>query len=445
MNTRFTLFSVLIVLGLGLYSGLLLGDVVPQGPTMPVFSTGDQGGEVASCGCPKADYGGTTRKAAFFDTLRASGWEFLLVDGGDMTPFGDLDPQGRLKAETLARSMATQGYHAIMLGDHDLAPGPDYVRRLAGWLGQPILATNYTLPEGIHTERSRVVTVQGRKVGILGFLDPGLAKHAAPWVTVEPWESAKAEVMALRKRAEVVVALAHAPDTTTVKRLVKLYPDIDLVIGSHEGKTAQVLNRVGKSYVIGSMAKGRYLTRVEIAFKETGGVDRMTSAFLPVVETWGRRADVDTLLSAYYRNVRELTVSKEYLAHRQATLIDPPVAFVGNEACVSCHKAQAAQWKTTLHSHARQTLVDKEKDHDPECQPCHTTGFGMKTGFVAPSLTPDRWDVGCESCHGGGALHVKDPQASGYGKTSEATCLGCHTSDNSPDFDYATYRPKITH
>jgi 2',3'-cyclic-nucleotide 2'-phosphodiesterase (5'-nucleotidase family) len=399
---------------------------------------------VASCGCPKEDYGGTTRKAAFFDTLRASGWEFILVDAGDLSSFQDFDAQGRLKAETLARAMATQGYDGIMLGDHDLAPGPDYVRQLSGWLGQPLLATNYTLPEGVPTERSRVVTVRGHRVGLLGFLDPGLAQHAAPWVKTEPWESARSEVKALRQKSDLVVAMAHAPDTTSMKRLARLYPEIDLVIGAHEGKTGLALARVGNTYVIGSMAKGRFLTRVEVAWKPTGSIDKMTAAFLPVVETWGRRAKVDSLLANYYRQVRELTLSADYITQRQASLREPAVAFVGSEACVSCHSAQSTQWKTTFHSHAHETLVKNDKDQDPECQACHTTGFGFKTGFVAPSVTPDRWEVGCESCHGGGAAHVKDTKAA-YGQVSETTCRGCHTADRSPDFNYSTYLPKITH
>jgi cytochrome c554/c'-like protein len=425
--------------------GLLQGAVVPQGPTLPVFATGDQAGEVASCGCPKEDYGGTTRKAAFFDTLRTSGWEFVLVDAGDLTPWKELDPQDRLKAETLARAMATQGYQAILLGDHDLAPGPDYVRQLVGWLGQPVLATNFTLPEGVPAERSRVVTVRGHKVGILGFLDPGLAQHAAPWVKCDPWESARSQVLALRKRADILVAVAHAPDTTSIRHLATLYPQIDLVIGAHEGKVAQLLTRVGKTYCIGSMGKGRFLTRVEIAFKQPSGIDNMTAAFLPVVETWGRRAKVDSLLSEYYRDVRELTASDAYVAARKAALIDPPVEYVGSEACVSCHAGQDTQWKTTFHSHAHETLVKKDKDLDPECQKCHTTGYGFKTGFVTPSLSPDRWEVGCESCHGGGAAHVKNPKEPGYGKISESTCVGCHTTENSPDFKYADYFPKIKH
>jgi Cytochrome c554 and c-prime len=445
MNTRVTLPTVLVLVTLGFSYGLLRGGVVPQGPTLPIFSTGDQAGEVASCGCPREDYGGTTRKAAFFDTLRASSWEFVLVEAGDLTPFQELDAQGRLKVETLARSMATQGYQGILLGDHDLAPGPDYVRRLVDWLGQPVLATNYTLPEGVPAERSRIVTARGHRIGLLGFLDPGLAQHAAPWVKVDSWESARSEVKALRKQVDLLVAMAHAPDTTSVKRLAKLYPEIDLVIGAHEGKTAQELTKVGQSYIIGSMAKGRFVTRVEVAFKPTGRLDNMRAAFLPVVETWGRRATVDSLLADYYRQVRELTLSSDYLAQRQASLLEPPVEFVGNEACVACHAAQSTQWKTTFHSHAHETLVKDDKDHDPECQTCHTTGFGFKTGFVAPSVTPDRWEVGCESCHGGGAAHVKEPKTPGYGTVSEATCRGCHTADRSPDFNYSTYLPKVTH
>ena len=75
MNTRTTLAitACLILFGL-LSSSLLQGQIAPQSPTLTVFFTGDQNGEVASCGCPKEDYGGVTHRAAFLDTLRTAGW-----------------------------------------------------------------------------------------------------------------------------------------------------------------------------------------------------------------------------------------------------------------------------------------------------------------------------------------------------------------------------------
>jgi hypothetical protein len=153
---------------------------------------------------------------------------------------------------------------------------------------------------------------------------------------------------------------------------------------------------------------------------------------------------VDTLLEDYYARMRVLVASDDFLAERMKSLKEPPGEYVGTEACAACHEAESAQWSETRHAHAQATLVEAETDHDPECQRCHTVGFGFRTGFATPQATPDRWNVGCESCHGPGAAHAASGEGP-YGAVSEAACRGCHNADHSPDFDYATYRPRIVH
>ena len=169
-----------------------------------------------------------SRRAAFFDTLRAANWEFLAVSTGDMAPFDGMNSQGLLRTETLARATALMRYDAIALGEHDLEPGPAFVKDLVGWLGQPVLATNYALPDSSASVRTRLAVVRGKKVGLLAFLDPDLAADRAPWVEVEPFESARAEVDSLRGCCDVLVALAHLGEESKVAELHALYPGIDL-------------------------------------------------------------------------------------------------------------------------------------------------------------------------------------------------------------------------
>ena len=82
---------------------------------------------------------------------------------------------------------------------------------------------------------------------------------------------------------------------------------------------------------------------------------------------------------------------------------------------------------------------------DPECLTCHTVGFGFISGFLSQAETPNHLDVGCESCHGAGGLHLEQPYRNGYGTVTQKTCLVCHTTENSPKFDFDRYFPQITH
>ena len=52
--------------------------------------------------------------------------------------------------------------------------------------------------------------------------------------------------------------------------------------------------------------------------------------------------------------------------------------------------------------------------------------------------------VGCESCHGPSAGHVRDPKV----RTPFAArdqCVTCHDRENSPAFEYAGFWEKIRH
>lgn len=113
--------------------------------------------------------------------------------------------------------------------------------------------------------------------------------------------------------------------------------------------------------------------------------------------------------------------------------------YAGIEACGDCHEEAVAQWKTTVHAGAYETLVVANKQFDLSCVGCHVTGFREPGGSEVvenEGLT----SVQCEQCHGPGSLHVEDPTPDNIVREAPMTvCLTCHTEDHSDTFDYEAY------
>lgn len=132
------------------------------------------------------------------------------------------------------------------------------------------------------------------------------------------------------------------------------------------------------------------------------------------------------------------------------------VAHVGADACRPCHQKEYDQWSRTPHAAAYAVLAKQERSADPECQRCHTTGFGMKRGFGDAMTTAVLTGVQCEVCHGPGEDHVTAPAAlkkeTIYGITDQCSfcviqgvCATCHDAKNDPHFDIEKALPLVKH
>lgn len=109
--------------------------------------------------------------------------------------------------------------------------------------------------------------------------------------------------------------------------------------------------------------------------------------------------------------------------------------FVGSSRCGECHTSAHEIWEKTAHAKATKTLENlkhpSNRQFDPECMRCHTVGLQHPGGYndFVPNLA--NWPqkpvppvaagrlakhnqelrgVGCESCHGPGSEHVKNPE-----------------------------------
>jgi len=134
---------------------------------------------------------------------------------------------------------------------------------------------------------------------------------------------------------------------------------------------------------------------------------------------------------------------------------------VGSAACKECHASEHAWWSSDAHGTAMSSLQGKEHQGAPaaesvECVRCHaspTTHGGPEPTELAGFATAEG-GVGCESCHGPGAAHVKagggTDNIEGLGEDCpvcviEALCTGCHTKEWDPGWDLDARLGAIKH
>jgi len=159
------------------------------------------------------------------------------------------------------------------------------------------------------------------------------------------------------------------------------------------------------------------------------------------------------MVQAYRKKVRYTKLLVDDPTNLSADMV-PGVrtlaTYVGTERCVSCHQTAAAIWTTSAHAHAFATLVTRGADADPKCVGCHTVGFGESSGYCREFGATKLVNVGCESCHGPGSLHVLEKG----GETSisftfrpldAGDCMKCHQGEFSRPFKWDLFWPVIQH
>lgn len=108
--------------------------------------------------------------------------------------------------------------------------------------------------------------------------------------------------------------------------------------------------------------------------------------------------------------------------------------YSGNLKCRLCHRDFFIGRKKDLHAHTFQNSIESVYYEEPRCLTCHTTGYGVQTGFVSLKETPKLINIQCEGCHGPGSKHNELGENGGFlagtdrPEILKKMCQACHNS-----------------
>lgn len=107
--------------------------------------------------------------------------------------------------------------------------------------------------------------------------------------------------------------------------------------------------------------------------------------------------------------------------------------YSGNLKCRSCHRDFFMGRKKDAHVYTFRKHLAKNFANEPSCLGCHSTGFGVPSGFVDTKSTAKLKDISCEGCHGPGSKHNARGAKGGFLAGADnphilkRMCKACHT------------------
>jgi len=441
-------------------------------PKLAMIVTGREDGYMEPCGCAGLDRmkGGLSRRHTMIESLGKKGWPVVCVDVGGLSK--GYGPQAEIKFQRTVDAMRKMGYEAIGFGLNDLQlPTAELVSVAAE--PSPFVSANVGLFgfDANLTARTKTVEAGGLKVGITAVLgkkyQAGINNQE---IELASPEEALAQVLPpLKKSCNLLVLLAFATKEESLA-LGQQFPDFQLVVtagGPAEPPKTPMQIPGTQSLLIEVGEKG--MDAIVLGFYDDPA-NPLRYQRVPLDSRFAASPDMRRIMVAYQEQLKRLGfegLGIRPVSHPQAEVNGP---FVGSEKCKSCHEESYRVWKKSNHAKAWKTLVeaDPPRNFDPECISCHVIGwhptkyFPYRTGFLSEKKTPEMRDVGCESCHGPGGAHCDAEDGSDLAlqeKLCEAVrvtkeesqtnlakmCQNCHDLDNSPDFNFETYWPKVEH
>jgi 2',3'-cyclic-nucleotide 2'-phosphodiesterase (5'-nucleotidase family) len=266
--------------------------------TVAVLSTTDLTGHTGPCGChiPK---GGLARQASYIDSTRLRYGDPVLVDAGDWSAAG---PEGEAKSRFLMGMMQSLGYGAVTVGELELAHGyRNFLERAKRYPKLTIVQANLRdrASGALLWKPYVVIKRQGVRVAVAGLLSKTVALGAVQdSLTVdEPLAVAAKLVPEMRKKADIVVLLAHM-GRVDAEDLASQVPGIDVLVIGHMAPLLFTSRRVNEAVSVGGGVEGQNIGAT-VFDCEAGKCVVREGKVVVLYQEVGERADVALAVKAF--------------------------------------------------------------------------------------------------------------------------------------------------
>jgi 2',3'-cyclic-nucleotide 2'-phosphodiesterase (5'-nucleotidase family) len=374
------------------------------------------------------------------------------VDTGDLLFSRDslLNPNakniGNLKGALYVKAYNMMGYDAFTPGELDLSLGIDDLIKMSQQANFPFLAANLLDAQSNEPIFKPYVIkemkeIGGMKVGIFGLISNRYSSGREKFKISDPIDTAQKVVRILKPQCRVILALAHM-EADEERMLADKVHGIDFIVNGHLAHAQAAPQLVNHTQILIAGARGEFLGQADLFRQGMKLYSRYQ--LIPLRLDYNENAEIKAMVREFKGQV-ETALQPPVMAEpakgptsSPEMVASPLLALGGEKGCQVCHPREHQHWATTAHARAYDTLVKKEKTSDPTCLACHTTGQSSPQKANARSE-----NVQCEACHGPAKGHPDSRK--NLERVDEDDCRKCHNPTNTPNFNFGQYVQKILH
>jgi len=424
--------------------------------TTTFFFTCQTHGRLTHCGCFRGQFGGLARLSSALKQIGLS--DAIGVDVGDAIE-GPEDFH-QLKYQRVVKAYAGMGYAVMNVGHREAMLSADRLREIASKSEVPLISANLLdRKTGKPVLDGWKIIQHGRlKIAFVGVLDSqGLTNAGGDslgeGLEIEPIESCLSRILPEVKRSADLMVLLAFTDEATLSSLASQFYEFGVILGGRVSQPAQDLVQTNRSLILYTGNEGKSFGYIQVKTAPHHSPEAGQNQIQLLHDHFPEDPTVLSLLTDYRKEVEQTQLGIDDPSHASANAVPGTrisAQFVGSEACLGCHQGAAKVWHNSLHSIAFDSLVRTHAQADPTCIGCHTIGFEMPTGYRRQFGATKLTQVGCESCHGPGSLHVAQRTSGGkvtfhFRPLAGGDCLKCHQGEFSPPFNWDNLWPQIKH
>lgn len=442
---------------LPLLLGLLLCGCKPAAPALgpynlSLFFTAQTHGRLTPCGCFTGQFGGLARLKTAVHADLAS--DAIGLDLGDALE--GVEDYELLKYKKIVQAYSGMNYVALNVGRWEASVPAATLRKFAADSPIPLVSANVLdratgkplLPGWVIINRA------GRRIALVGVVDPkALTDTLGDGLAVEDMESCLSRILPELKRSADILVLLAFTDEAELSALARQFYEFRVILGGNVSQPAQSLISENQSLIYYTANESKSYGSLQLILGEDGSVTAGEHSITLLHDGFPEDSQILALAAAYRAEIRRTNLSVDDPRHvwaNQVPGIHAAASYAGSEACLGCHASAAEAWKHSSHAHAFEALTYKDADADPTCIGCHTVGFGKPSGYRREYTTTRLTQVGCESCHGPGSIHVAQrtsgaPVTFYFRPLAAGDCMKCHDGEFSRPFDWNHLWPQIQH